>query len=311
MSLGLAALTGATGFLGQHLVRALAEGGWRVRLLARRDPVSPFWRGLEPEVVAGDVADPEALASLCQGADLVIHVAGLIAGSPRRMRAVNVEGARRLAEAAARVAPEAQVTLVSSLAAREPQLSAYAATKRAGEDAARQVLGERLCVVRPPAIYGPGDRETLRLFQAAATSPALPVLHPRARVAVVHAEDAARQIVALASEGAGRTFGLSDARPEGYGWRELMQTAGVALERQPRLIRIPRAALFALASADGVGNGWRHGKVTFTFGKVRELTHLDWGIRPDELATGAPAPVYDLLSGFKQTVDWYRKRGWL
>ena len=311
MSQGLAALTGATGFLGQHLVRALADAGWRVRLLARRDPVSPFWRGLEPEVVPGDLGDDSALSSLCAGADLVIHGAGLIAGSPGRMRAVNVEGARRLSQAAERAAPDTPVILVSSLAAREPQLSAYAATKRAGEDAARDVLGQRLSIVRPPAIYGPGDRETLRLFQAAAVSPALPVLDPRARLAVIHVEDAARQIVALAANRSAGTVGLCDARPEGYAWRELMGAASVALERQPRLIRIPEALVFALASVAGVGNGWRHGKVTFTLGKVRELTHLDWGIRPDELATGGPAPVYDLLAGFQQTVAWYRNSGWL
>ena len=311
MSQRLAALTGATGFLGQHLVRALADAGWRVRLLARRDPVSPFWRGLDPEVVPGDLGDGAALASLCAGADLVIHAAGLIAGAPERMRAVNVEGARRLAQAAGRTAPDAHVILISSLAAREPQLSPYAATKRAGEDAARAVLGPRLSIVRPPAIYGPGDRETLGLFQAAASSPALPVLDPRARLAVIHVEDAARQIVAMAANPSAGAVGLCDARPEGYPWRELMQTASVALERQPRLIRIPKALVFALASVAGASNGWRHGKVTFTLGKVRELTHLDWGIRPDELATGAPAPVYDLLSGFQQTVAWYRKSGWL
>jgi len=90
-----------------------------------------------------------------------------------------------------------------------------------------------------------------------------------------------------------------------------MQTAAQAVGSQPSFVRIPGAALYALASVQGIGNGWRHGKVTITFGKVRELTYLDWGIRPDEQTLGTPVPVYDLLSGFKQTVCWYRKRGWL
>ncbi len=311
MKLGLAALTGATGFLGQHLVAALSEAGWTVRILARRDPVSPLWAGVEPEVVAGDLADAASLNRLCAGADLVIHAAGLIGGSMQRLRAVNVEGARSLALAARRAAPSARVTLISSLAAREPQLSAYAATKHSGEAAAREVIGESLSIVRPPAIYGPGDRETLMIFRAAARSPVLPLLDPRARVALIHVEDAARQIVALASGGLAVNAALSDARFEGYHWREIMQAAAVALERQPQLFRIPKAMLFAIASLSGIGDGWRHGKVTFTLGKVRELTHLDWGIQPDERARGAPAPVYDLLSGFKHTVSWYRKHGWL
>lgn len=310
MSPRLVAVTGATGFLGQHLVRAFADAGWRVRLLARRDPTSPFWTGLQPEVTIGGLSDTAALGRLCAGADLIVHSAGLIGGSEREMRQVNVEGGLALARAA-HAAPGARVILVSSLAARAPQLSPYAATKRAGEVAMREALGERLAVVRPPVIYGPGDRETLRIFQGAAASPVLPLLDPRARLAMIHVEDAARQIVALADSPVRGITALSDARPEGYGWRELMQSASLALDRRRSFVRIPGAALYALASVQGIGNGWRHGKVTITFGKVRELTHLDWGIRPDEQAPGAPVPVYDLLSGFRQTIGWYRKRGWL
>jgi hypothetical protein len=90
-----------------------------------------------------------------------------------------------------------------------------------------------------------------------------------------------------------------------------MQAAASALDRSPSFVRIPSAALYALASVQGIGHGWRHRKVTITFGKVRELTHRDWGVRPDEQTPEAPEPVYDLLAGFKQTVRWYRKRGWL
>jgi uncharacterized protein YbjT (DUF2867 family) len=175
----LAAVTGATGFLGQHLVSALAKDGWRVRMLARRDPVSPFWSGLTPEVVIGSLGDRNALQSLMQGADVVFHAAGLVAGPPSDLHRINVEGSRTVAMVAA-AQPQTRMIQVSSLAAREPQLSAYAASKRAGEDAVRGVLGARATVVRPPAIYGPGDREGLRLFALATASPVLPVLDPSA-----------------------------------------------------------------------------------------------------------------------------------
>jgi uncharacterized protein YbjT (DUF2867 family) len=307
VSRGLVAVTGATGFLGQHLVRAFADAGWRVRILARRDPVSPFWTGLEPEVTAGGLSEPAALARLCAGADLVVHAAGLIGGSAAQMRAVNVDGALRLAQATG----QAPLVLISSLVARAPHLSAYAASKRAGEVALAEALGARLTVVRPPAIYGPGDRETLRIFQAAQNSPILPVFDPRARVALVHVEDAARHIAALAESPPGGISALSDARPEGYRWRELMQAAADAVGRRRSFVRIPGAALYALASVQGIGNRWRHGKVTITFGKVRELTYPDWGIGSGERTPGGPAPVYDLFAGFEQTVSWYRERGWL
>ena len=306
---GLAAVTGATGFLGQHVVRALADAGWRLRILARREPASPFWSGLTPEVVRGDLFDAAALTQLCEGADVVVHVAGEIGGKKPALERVNIEGSRNVATALA--AGNGHLLQISSLAAREPHLSPYAASKRAGEAVAREALGERVTVVRPPAVYGPGDRETLRLFKLAAASPILPVLDPAARTALIHAEDAARQIAALAESLSPNTFTLSDERPEGYGWREIMQTAADAFARRPRLVRVTPAALYAMALIDEFANNWRQGRAVLTFGKVNELTHLDWGVRPNERADSAQSPKYDLLSGFRQTIGWYRSQGWL
>jgi nucleoside-diphosphate-sugar epimerase len=305
----LAAVTGATGFLGQHVVRALADAGWRVRILARREPQSRFWDGLSPDVVRGDLFDIDALGRLCSDADLVVHVAGQIGGGRHDLDRVNVEGTRNVAAAARPTG--ARLLQVSSLAAREPQLSPYAASKRAGEAAARELLGDRVTVARPPAIYGPGDRETLRLFKLAARSPVLPVLDPAARVALIHVTDAARQIVALGESGLPSTAVPSDGRPEGYDWREIMQTAAEAFDRHPRLLRIPSLTLYAMAFLDEFANNWRPRASVLTFGKVKELTYSDWGVRPGERASDAPPPEYDLLSGFRQTIGWYRSEGWL
>jgi nucleoside-diphosphate-sugar epimerase len=170
----VAALTGATGFLGAHLVRALSDAGFSVRVLARREPSPPGWGEVQPHIVAGDLSDPAALAKLVEGAAVVVHAAGAIkAADLTGFMAVNRDGTERLARACP---SDAAFILVSSLAARSPELSAYAASKRAGEIVAIDVLGERVTIVRPPAIYGPGDRETLAIFDAAAKSPILPGL---------------------------------------------------------------------------------------------------------------------------------------
>jgi uncharacterized protein YbjT (DUF2867 family) len=304
---GLVAVTGATGFLGQHIVRALAADGWRVRILARRDPISPFWAGLTPEVVLGDLSDPTALARLCDGAQVVVHNAGLISGSAAEFERVNVQATAALASHIG-----GHLVLVSSLAARAPGVSPYAASKRAGEAAAIAALGaDRVTIVRPPAIYGPGDRETLKLLKLAATSPVLPVLDPEARVAVVHAEDAARQIAALAASQTAGAFALSDNHPEGYSWKQLMMAAAEACGRTVSLMRLPRTALYVMACADGLARHWRRGPALLTFGKVNELTFLDWGIPTGEQAAARPRPEFDLLPGFRHTIDWYRSHGWL
>jgi nucleoside-diphosphate-sugar epimerase len=268
-----------------------------------------FWSGLSPEVVRGDLADPAALARLAQGADVVIHVAGQIGGRGGDLHRVNVEGSRSVATAVQ--ATSARLLQISSLAAREPQLSAYAASKRGGEEAVLALLGDRATVIRPPAVYGPGDRETLRLFKLAASSPFLPVLDPGARTALVHVEDAARQIAAQVGAAGSNIITLCDGRPEGYEWREIMQTAANAFGRRPRLVRIPPAALYTMALIDEFANNWRQKASALTFGKVNELTHLDWGVRPNERTVNALTPEYDLLSGFRQTIGWYRSQGWL
>lgn len=303
------AVTGATGFLGRRLVGALAADGWRVRILARRDPVLAASGGARPDVVIGGLSDEAALATLCRGAEVVIHAAGLVkARALADFTAVNAGGAERVALAARR-AEVPRVLLVSSLAAREPQLSPYAASKRAGEVAARQVLGDRLLVVRPPAIYGPGDLETLGVFEAALRLPVAPVFDSRARVAMIHVEDAARQIAAAASRPPdGPVVALSDARADGYGWREIVGAAGRAVGRESVMLRLPSAAL-GVAGAAGATLRLFGANPILTPGKVREMRHLDWSLRPEERWSAAPAARFDLEGGFAHTVAWWRVAG--
>ncbi len=310
MTTGVAALTGATGFLGRALCETLKSRGWTLRVLARPD-AAPI---AGAEVVAGRLADLAALDRLVDGADLVVHVAGLVkARTPAGFGAVNILGARHMAEAAARRAPRAHVVLVSSLTAREPQLSAYAASKAAGEVEVREVVApEHLTIVRPSAIYGPGDRETLALFRAAARLPVLPSPGPaRARLAIIHVADAAAQIADLAGRDAeGRVFALADGRPEGYGWRQIMREAARAVGRRPWILPTPRAAILALGAAGSLAGRLGPARI-MTLGKAREALHGDWGVRPDEQATGLTPAHFDLASGFADAVAWYRAQGWL
>lgn len=287
----------------------LAAQGWRTRVLARRDPIDPLWRDATPEVVIGDLGDDAALDRLCAGAEVVIHAAGVVkARSREAFDAVNVEGARRVAHAA-RQAPH--VVLVSSLSAREPQLSHYSASKRAGEMAMAEMLEGSLSILRPCAIYGPGDRELLPVFQAAAISPVLPVISRTGRVAMIHVEDAAHQTVAVAAMRPSLgPVALCDSRPDGYAWRELMGAAARACGRTPRFAPVPRG----LVRAIGITNDFTLllGRTPMlTSAKANELLHPDWSIPRDEGFIAAPPLLYDLDSGFVDTVAWYRNAAWM
>lgn len=280
-----------------------------MRVLARRDPVDALWRDVAPQIVVGGLEDPAALARLCAGADVVVHAAGLVKARSRAdFDAVNVAGSIRLAEASR---DAAHVVLVSSLTAREPGLSHYSASKHAGEQAMAGALGDRLTIVRPCAIYGPGDRELLPVFQAAARSPVLPILSETARICMIHVEDAARQTAAVATAAPlGRAVALSDSRTEGYAWRELMAEAARACGRSPRLAPVPKALIHGL----GITNDFTAllgGTPMLTSAKARELLHPDWAIRLEERMEAAAPVLFDLPTGFSSTVAWYRNAAWM
>ncbi len=314
MSRPLVALTGASGFIGRRLAPLLAGDGWQVRMLLRRDPVLPEWRNLAPQIIAGDLRDPAALRALLEGADAVVHVAGLIkAARQSQYDAVNHTASRTLAGLMREVAPQARLLHLSTLAAREPALSGYAASKRAGEDAVRELLGEQVTVLRPPAVYGPGDRETLVFFQMARKA-LVPLLgRPEARAAMIHVDDLCALLVALLREPAGgQVLAAADARPEGYTWREVFGTAARAVGNpRARLVHAPAALLRALACTGDVARLFGVASM-LTSQKLRELRHPDWSVHAHEHARPAGwSPRHDLVDGFAGAVAWYRRAGWL
>jgi nucleoside-diphosphate-sugar epimerase len=310
----LAAVTGGTGFLGRHVVQALARDGWRLRLLARRPAASPVPPSVGAEVVPGDLDDPAALRRLVEGARAVVHVAGLTkALRASDFMAVNRDGGARLAAAAtAWAAPNARFVLVSSQAAREPRLSPYAASKRAGEEATVSVLGGRMSwvVLRPPVIYGPWDREGLALLRLA-RAPVVPVpLAPEPRLAMVHAADAAAAVAALCREDApsAALFEITDGRHEGHPWREILRlVAGLAgRERPPRFLPVPDAALLAAGAAADAWAAATGRASLFGRGKAREFLHRDWGSAPERQPPPAVwAPRVELESGLRETLAWW------
>lgn len=297
----LVAVTGATGFLGRFIVEALAGRGARLRVLIRKEPTGGVWSRVRPEIVLGDLEDRLALARLVEGADAVVHAAGLVkALSTSAFDQVNSGGSRNVAEVARHTAPQARLVQISSLAAREPSLSPYAASKRRGEDAARAVSGDRVTIVRPTAIYGPGDREWAPVFQAVAL-PWTPVFGgPEARITMIHAADAAEAIaeLTLGQERRG-VWALCDARPDGYTWREILETAAAAQGRPPPRLVPASPLLLRGAAAMAAPFARLSGKPSLLSpGKAREILHPDWRISSTERPPGMAPPRFSLLNGF-------------
>ncbi len=303
---GPIALTGSTGFVGRHLVRMLEDAGYSLRLLVRKGPRDCGFG--TAETIIGGLDDEAVLRRLVTGARAVIHLAGAIAAPDRAsFFAVNAQGTERLAEAA-RAAGVERFIHVSSLAAREPQLSDYAASKRQAEDTLLARPPQGLLIIRPPVVYGPGDRATLPLLGQLTRRFAVIPAAAEARFSLLYAEDLAKYLVARLDD---RTTGLreiDDGRANGYGWPDLAKSAADAEGREPRLVFLPRWLLQGLSWPVSLLGAGLKLRVPLTPGKVRELYHRDWVARGNDAGFAGAVPFDE---GFRLTIAWYREQGWL
>ena len=298
------AVTGATGFVGGHLLAQALAAGHDVRALTRRpqehrDGVT--W-------VEGSLDRPDSLDRLVEGTDSVIHVAGVINAPDRAgFEAGNVAGTAAML-AAAEAAGAKRFVHVSSLAAREPQLSLYGASKARSEELVESSELPSV-IVRPPAVYGPGDHEMLELFRMAKRGFLL--LPPSGRLALIHSEDLARLLLSMAAleSPAGITIEPDDGRPNGWTHEELGQALGRAVGRKVVTVSTPRALLRAGALIDGLVRG---GRAKLTADRVAYFCHPDWTVDSSRaLAADVWRARIDTPQGLKDTADWYRRQGWL
>jgi len=295
------ALTGATGFVGTHLLDLALGQGHAVRALTRR-PQAPrdgvIW-------VEGALEDPAALASLVEGTDAITHVAGVINADAAGFEAGNVTGTAAMLAAATRAGAKRFVH-VSSLAAREPSLSLYGASKMRSE-ALVGASSLSTAIVRPPAVYGPGDRETLELFKMAKRG--LIVLPPPGKLSLIHVDDLARLLLALAASDDTWLIEPDDGRPGGWTHEQFGQALGRAVGRKVRTLSAPRFVLTLGARADRLLRG-RNAKLTHD--RAAYFAHPDWTASPDHTAPSALwSPRIATTSGLTDTARWYRDAGWL
>ncbi len=305
------AVTGASGFVGRHVIERLVADGHDVRVLSHRTPPG---RNSGITRVRGSLDDPAALAELVRDADAVVHMAAAVAAaSEARFHRVNAEGTRRLAEAA-REAGVSRFLLLSSLAARRPDLSAYAASKKAAEEALAQTEGLAWDALRPPAVYGPGDRQVLVFFRLLKHGIGVLPAGDSARVSVIHVADLADAVVAwLDTEtGTGDVYELADGVRNGYTWRTLIDAAARELTIEPKYMTPPQGLLRVVSHGLRAWARVTGGVPFLTPDKLRELRHTDWVCHDDRFPhrTGW-RPRIALGEGLRATLAWYQARGWL
>ena len=319
-------VTGGTGFVGAHLVRALQERGDRVTCLVRRPELATRLGWRDVRLVHGDLDDSSALLQGCEGAELVFHVAGkIVAKNVDEFMATNRDGTANVLEAA----QEHGVTrfvLVSSLAAAGPTtvghpidetrhpapVTDYGRSKLAAEVLVR-AMPFPWTIVRPPVVYGEWDRGTLKIFQLA-RAPVAPVFGDGSQeLSVIHAADLARALVVAGTSPAaqGRVYFATHSTTTTS--RDLIVACARAQgRRSPRVVPVPplvaRALLWTVGSLAHLA-----GRATFlSADKANEYLAPAWTCRGDALTrdTGWRAEI-DLEPGLARTAAWYREVGWL
>lgn len=320
-----ALVTGATGFVGSHLVETLQRANWSVTVLvrsARRLEQSGI-QGVR--TLVGDLATAEILEAACRDQDVVFHVAGLVAArSPQEYLDVNRDGTARLV-AAAESAGVGRLVLVSSLAAAGPSpvgvprtealtsapVTAYGRSKLAAEEAVRR-SALPWTILRPPTIYGPRDRELLTVFKMARRGFAPVFGDGRQELSLIHATDLGEALLAAATAPGAAGLTAFATHPEVMTSMDLLHTIGRSLGRNPWILPVPRPIGTLLLRVTGTAAALAGRATILNPDKANEFFQPAWTCTTDRLteATGWRARI-PVSEGIPATAEWYRSSGWL
>lgn len=317
----LALVTGATGFVGSHLVEELLARRWTVRCTVRSTSKRRWLEGKAVETVQADLLEPASLAKAAEGVDTVFHIAGVLRGENyAEYRRGNVEATRNILDAA----PKAKrFVYVSSITACGPSpdgepltedrprapISLYGRSKSEAEEAVWARRGDLgVTIIRPPVVYGPRDEGMLDLYRTLAKGVRPQIGGPKF-TSLVHARDLARGLALAAGDaGAGQIFFLSNR--EAVSFAELADLILKALDRRALPVPIPdRVVRFLGGITEEITKITGKGGL-FSRDKALEMTQKYWTCSPEKArrTLGWEASI-DPEEGFRETLAWYRDQG--
>ncbi|MBN2320038.1 MAG: NAD-dependent epimerase/dehydratase family protein [Acidobacteria bacterium] len=324
-----ALVTGATGFIGGNLVPALLRKGYSVTCLVRGSSDTRMLQKLPVQLVAGNLDDPESIRKAAVGARVVFHIAGLTK-APNRQRffLVNRTGTSRLLETLSEINPKpARFVHASSLAAAGPSdpnrplveeddpnpVSWYGESKLAAEEAVLKYADVfPVTILRPPAVYGPGDRDIYLIFRMIQRGCLFTPGRTTRRFSLIHVHDLVDAFIKAGESKitSGEVFFVS--RPEIHTWEEVGREIARELNIKYRRISFPEWLALA-AGAAGNFYSLLSGKASaLSMQKVRELLQPSWTCDPSKAQAVLDFnPAIELSNGIRNTIQWYRLQGWL
>ncbi len=273
------ALTGATGFIGINIIKVLVRQGIQIRALYRcqSSKKRPDLPGIS--WIDGDILEPEPLKNLVKGADAVIHCAGLTKASrPDDFFHINTRGTKNLLQIMKKCCTSKYFLFVSSLAARHPRISPYAQSKFCAEQLVQNECSVPWTIIRPPAVYGPGDKEILPIFKAMEKGIALIPAPKSNRFSLLHVFDLAEAVLGFlqAIKTPKEVIEIHDGTPGGYSWSDVIDIFEAVKGRRLLPVHIPPLILKAVGVAGGTISRLSSRPIMMTPWKVRELLYPNW-----------------------------------
>lgn len=274
-----------------------------MRALVRNPDKAGTLAALGVTLIPGDLDDTAALQSLVADTGAVIHAAGAVRGHCQQdFDRINIHGTRKLLEIVAALPQPPRLLLLSSLAAREPELSWYAASKRGGEALLQAHPEIDWLILRPPAVYGPGDKEMLPVFQAMSRGIAPVPGAITARISLIHVNDLVCALITCLETAATRhrTLTVCDGQENGYNWRDIANLASAEWGRTVRLWQVPARLLDWVAQINVASARLTGRAPMLTPPKLRELRHPNWVVDNNAITEAtAWQPTIDLKKGLE------------
>ena len=320
----VALVTGATGFVGSHLVEALVARGWRVRCLVRKSSVLRWLPTDDVTLINGDVATPgEDLDRAVRNVSVVFHLAALTsAANDEAYTAVNVEGTRNVVDAMRRAAPEALLVFCSSLAAGGPAMrrpvnetdepspvSAYGRSKLTAERIVTS-SGLQYLIVRPPAVYGPRDTDILAAFRLAQYGLAFRLAPPGQRLSLVYVEDLAHGFMCAAEADGRGLYYMTDGIV--HTWESITDQIARVVGKKLKVIPVSMGIADTISQIERFRGAVVGGKPLLTPDRIRELSHMNWTCDDTRARLDIDyESSVALPDGMRMTAEWYRTHKWL
>ena len=322
-------VTGANGFVGSHLVEALLKRGYKVRCLVRKTSDISCLVPFDLEYFYGDLFNEEVLKEAVTDVDYIFHSAALVkAKNKGEFYQVNYFGTKNLIELSSKLNPQIKRFIyVSSQAACGPSpekkplnendlpspVTEYGESKLLGEKAILEYKDKiPITIIRPPAIYGPRDKDVFLFFKAVKRGIKPLFGTGKNYFSLVYVKDLVEGII-LATENpmaVGQIYFIADEKPYSYGEAdELIQKA---LNVRAITIRIPIPILTVFACISELACRIKGKAPSFNLDRVKQFKQNFWVCDVSKAKTELGFSArYSLKDGIKETVKWYKENGWL